>query len=92
MGKNVKANCTWGDGPDVLVSLDGMPFICHEDPKNDPPPKGQWVHGYVSRGSFDLTQAEARRLAYELLEAAETCKAMEDSYMISCNTYQDGDS
>ena len=84
--KNIKASCTWGDGPDVLVVFDGMPFICHEDPKNYPPPRGQWKHGYVSEGSFDLTQDEARKLANELLAAADACESMEDSY----NNYIEG--
>jgi len=82
--EEIKATCTWGDGPDVLITLDGLPFICHEDPKNDPPPRGQWVHGYVSKGSFDLTQSEARILAHELIMAADSCKHIEDSYKTMC--------
>ncbi len=48
--------------------------------KNDPPPKGQWVHGYVSSGSFDLTQDEARKLANDLITAADVCKHIEYAY------------
>lgn len=76
---DIGASCTWGDGPDVLVTLDGKAFICYENPKNDPPPRGQWTHGYVSKGSFDLTQAEARELAAQLLRAADACKELEDA-------------
>ena len=78
--KNIEVSCTCGNGPDVLVVFDGMPFICYEDPKNDPPPRGQWKHGYVNEGSFDLSQDEARKLANELLAAADVCKSIEDSY------------
>jgi len=74
----IKASCTWGDGPDVLISLNGKPLVCHEDPKNDPPPRGQWVHGYVSEGSMDLTKDEARELAAQLLIAAGQCQGIED--------------
>ena len=77
---DIGASCTWGDGPDVLVTLDGQAFICYEDPKNDPPPRGQWVHGYVTKGSFDLTRNQALELAAQLFRAAGQAKDMDDSY------------
>jgi hypothetical protein len=77
---NIKASCTWGDGPDILIIFENHPVILHEDAKNDPPPRGQWKHGYVSKGSTDLTQAEARILAAQLICAADACKKIEDSY------------
>ena len=76
----IKVSCAWGDGPDVLVSFEDKPFICYEDPKNDPPPRGQWVHGYVSKGSFDLTAEEARNFALELLNASKQVDDIEKSY------------
>jgi hypothetical protein len=77
---DIGVSCTWGDGPDILITLDGKPFICYEDPKNHPPPRGQWVHGYVSKGSMDFTQAEARVLAAQLISAADACRDIEAGY------------
>lgn len=72
---NIGASCTWGEGPDIMLVMDDKPFICYEDLK-----KGRWKHGYVTKGSTDLTQQEARDLAASLLTAADACKALEDSY------------
>lgn len=89
--RTITAACTWGYGPDVIVSLNGKPFICYEDPKNDPPPRGQWKHGYVSEGSFDLTQDEARRLAYDLLQASDSCREIGNTYEEYCEISGDSD-
>lgn len=75
----INATCTWGEGPDVLVSFENHPFILHENPKNDPPPMGSWVHGYVSIGSFDLTADEAIMLADQLKKAAEAAMELDRS-------------
>jgi hypothetical protein len=61
----MKAVCTWGDGPAVLLCLEGDTLVLHEDPE-----KKGWVHGTVKQGSIDLTKEEARNLAFELLNAA----------------------
>lgn len=74
----IGASCTWGEGPDVLLVLDGKPLVCYEDPKNDPPPRGQWKHGYVSKGSIDLTRNEALELAEQLFRAAAACRELDD--------------
>jgi hypothetical protein len=70
----IKASCTWGDGPDVVVSFQGTRVILYEDPTM----KG-WKHGYVENGSFDLTSGEATVLAHQLLNAAKGAKEMEKS-------------
>jgi len=75
----INATCTWGDGPDVLVSFENHPFILYEDAKNDPPPRGQWVHGYVSIGSFDLTAEEAMNLSDQLKAAAQSAMELDRS-------------
>lgn len=69
----VKASCTWGDGPDVTVSLDGTNFILYEDPINT----DRWLHGTVEYGSFDLTAEEARRLANQLIQAAVDAECLD---------------
>ena len=77
MTSRVNASCTWGEGPDVLVMFENHPFILHENPKNDPPPRGQWKHGYVSIGSFDMTADQAIKLAYQLKAAAGKAKELD---------------
>jgi hypothetical protein len=75
----IKASCSWGDGPDVLVTLskekDGIskPFLLYENPIY-----GKWMHGHVEEGSFDLTAKEAIKLATELIAAVGSCKDLED--------------
>ena len=73
----MKAECTWGDGPDVLVILDGTGLMLYEDPHNDPPPRGQCTHGRVTEGSLDLTAAEAENLGIELITAAKQARDMD---------------
>ena len=75
----IKVSCTWGEGPDVLVTFEDHPFILYEDAKNDPPPRGQWRHGYVSMGSFDMTADEAIKLSYQLKEAARNARNLDKS-------------
>jgi hypothetical protein len=75
MSDKIKASCTWGDGPDILLIFNDKPFICYENPI-----LGQWKHGHVTKGAADLTQQEARDLAASLISAADACKALEDSY------------
>ena len=73
---NIGASCTWGQGPDVLVTLDGAPFMCYENPDQ----KNRAVHGIVRKGSFELTRNEALELAEQLFRAAAACKDLDDSY------------
>jgi hypothetical protein len=55
----VQAVCTWGDGPDVLISVNAR----------------ETRNGYTTTW-VDLTAAEARRLAAELLVAAERAEEL----------------
>ena len=72
-----KATCTWGDGPDVLLSLEDDWFVLYEDPKHQAPPRGDYQHGYVTKGSMDLTADEALALAAKLTEAANSAKELD---------------
>lgn len=67
------ATCTWGDGPDVILALEDDYFMLYEDPKRNKPPQGSPAHGYVTKGSMDLTADEARILAAQLEAAANQC-------------------
>jgi len=73
----IKVECTWGDGPDVMVEFSGKPFILYEGPRNPPPPKGSFIHGFVENGSFDLTINEAEDLVNDLLGAIRHAKSLE---------------
>ena len=75
--KKVKAATTWGDGPDVLVTNIGHPYLLYKEPVD----KDKWPHhGTCYEGSFGLTADEAVKLAHELIGAAMSCKAIEDTY------------
>ncbi len=68
----IKASCAWGDGPDVIVVLTEHAFVLYESPT-----MGNWVHGAVKNGSFDLTADEALNLAQRLIAAASEAKELD---------------
>lgn len=72
----MKAECTWGQGPDVLVTLDGTGVLCYEDPHS----KNKCTHGIVNQGSLDLTIKEARILAASLIMAANQAEELNNSF------------
>jgi hypothetical protein len=76
----IKATCTWGDGPDVLLSLEDHRLMCYEHPHD----YEHGVHGFINNGSTDLTADEAISLAMDLLKAAQGAKeldlAVEEQY------------
>jgi len=74
----MRAVCTWGEGPDVLLVLDGSEVMLYHEPYHHKPPRGDSVHGYVSDGSACLTASEALKLAYQLVEAVGMCKELEE--------------
>ncbi len=76
-GTNMRAVCTWGEGPDVLVVIEGTIVILYEDPKHTKPPRGDYKHGYVEQGSFDFTAEEAEVLGNQLLEKAKQARDMD---------------
>lgn len=71
----IKVECTWGDGPDVLITLKNHPMILASDVID----KDKFKHGIVTDAWIDLTQQEARILAHHLLAAAENVKYLEDN-------------
>jgi hypothetical protein len=75
-----RAVCTWGDGPDVVLDLKDDMFVLYEKPELGEliaPFKGTYLHGYVTKGSMDLTADEALQLAAELTSAAQNAKEMD---------------
>ena len=72
----MKAECTWGDGPDVLITLEGTSLVLYEKPSQ----LLSWQHGAVSEGSLDLTVSEAKQLCYELACAIQKCEQLDSMY------------
>ena len=76
-----KATCTWGDGPDVMLTLEDDWFVLYEGPKHQSPPRGDYLYGYVTKGSTDLTADEALELAAQLTSAANSAKELDHLYV-----------
>lgn len=62
----IKAVCTWGDGPDVSMSLEGHKMVLMENPED----YDRWVHGTVTHGIVDLTGPQAYSLGLQLINAS----------------------
>ncbi len=71
----MKVTCTWGEGPDVVLDLDGTLMVLYEDPHD----KDAWTHGAVSDGSLDLTAAEAEELGILLIQVAKQARDLDKS-------------
>lgn len=73
----MKVECTWGDGPDVLLSLEGTKLILYNGPILSDPSEGGYRFGHTTDGSIDLTADEALSLAAQLEIAAQQVKYLE---------------
>ena len=73
---NIKAECTWGDGPDVILGLSGSKMILLEAPTVK---DGGFIHGTICEGNLDLTVEEALTLANELISAAYQANELEQT-------------
>jgi hypothetical protein len=70
---SIEVDCTWGDGPAVLLSLNGKNMVLHEELQKS----GRWVHGSVTQGSACLTADEALALASQLQLKALQAKELD---------------
>ena len=70
----LKATCTWGDGPDVLLVNEGKLYMLYDDPSI----KDKAIHGYSLNGSICLTKEEAYKLANDLIMAAKNAEELEE--------------
>lgn len=89
----IRASCTWGDGPDVLLILEGRELLLYAAPRMPGPDNvmnpitgsktnfgkklAEKAQGYVNEGSLCLTAPEARALASELNAAAKQAEDMD---------------
>lgn len=83
----MQASCTWGDGPDILLTLANTRVILWEAPKNDNmPQRVQYTYGYVTQGDADLTADEAEKLGHELIHAAKAARDLDKEYTKHMNS------
>ena len=73
----VRASCTWGEGPDVLLIIKSRELMLYEAPYHHKPPKGDSTHGFIRNGSLCLTALEARKLAHELNKSARGAEELD---------------
>ena len=87
----LKATCTWGDGPDVLMVLEddgkGDALMAYEDPYHFPPPRGDCTHGYIRKGSICLTAERAEILGHQLIESAKQAREFDKEYAAHCEAH-----
>ncbi|MFA5312883.1 MAG: hypothetical protein WC375_06125 [Methanomassiliicoccales archaeon] len=69
----MNATCTWGDGADVVLSLEGTKMVLLEDVAD----KKSWKYGTISQGNTDLTASGARKLASKLIMAAVQSESLQ---------------
>jgi len=73
----IDATCTWGDGPDVMLTIRNDIFVLYEKPQFVLPSGGAYLYGFVTKGSTDLTADEALQLAARLTDAANNAKELD---------------
>jgi len=76
----IRAACTWGDGPDVLLILEGKELMLYEIPYHHKPPLADGTYGFIKEGSLCLTTSEARRLASQLNQSAKEAEDLDTRY------------
>lgn len=67
----IKAECTWGNGPDVLVHSKDIAILLMTDPD-----KSRTKHGIVLDWQLDLTKDEANKLIMQLSNAVRICNEL----------------
>jgi hypothetical protein len=78
--KTIKAACTWGDGPDVMLCSDGFPTFNLSEIR-----MAHSIYGVIDKWSVCLTIDEARSLASSLLGAASQAEVNQ----LSAEEYMD---
>jgi hypothetical protein len=71
----IRATCTWGDGPDVLLVIEDHVVVAHEEQIL----RDKFTHGAIKNGSTDLTVDQAESLGHQLLNAAQACRELDKS-------------
>ena len=63
--------CTWGEGPDIVIDLNGKTLVLFEKPIM----KG-WTYGIVKEGTMDFNLDEAKELLVQLDKAIKETERM----------------
>ena len=63
--KEISVLCTWGQGADVTVLLNGKPLFLLEEPTQ----RSLTTHGVVFNGDINLTYKDAIKLGAKLMDA-----------------------
>ena len=72
----IKTTCSWGEGEDILVTLEDHSFMLYEIPTYF----DISTHGYIKNGSLFLTAEEAKKLAQELLLLVDVVDELNQKY------------
>lgn len=87
----LKATCTWGDGPDVMLVLEndgkGDWLMAYEHPHHPTPPQGDCTYGYIRKGSICLTAEQAESLGHQLIEYAKQARDLGKEYAAHCKAH-----
>ena len=67
--------CTWGEGPDVVLFLEGTPLVLGETPDFD---RDRFLYGVITKGEIDLTADQAQELGTQLINACMRIKELKD--------------
>ena len=67
----MRATCTWGEGPDVVLSLEGTSLVLGEHPDFN---RNRFLHGVITKGEIDLTADQAQELGNMLIDTAKQAK------------------
>ena len=70
----IKVSCTWGEGPDILLTFKEHGIVLYEDPD-----KTGFVHGHVNNASTDLRLDQAKLLVASLQMAIQHVEELEYS-------------
>ena len=80
-----KATCTWGDGPDVILSVRATKPFGGMVNLTEVKLLKKWTHGISPKGSFTLTAKQAIDLSRQLEEAARSALDLEDQMIAYFN-------
>ncbi|HDZ24934.1 hypothetical protein LCGC14_1097790 [marine sediment metagenome] len=72
---SINVECTWGDGPDIILDLKDHRFILYEDVI-----KKGFTHGIIKNGSMDLNVEEAKILVSDLINAIKAAEELDTYY------------
>jgi hypothetical protein len=73
-----KAECTWGDGPDVLLVIEDRGNEWPLQLLEGPTELERFSHGICEHASVGMTAKQARELAEQLLLASSKAEFLEE--------------